>query len=167
MTKQRTGRKCTICEHAKVNEINKALLAGDSFRNIAKRYGVSTAALHRHKSNHIPAALTQAREAKEVAQADNLLAQVQELQAKALSILRQAEAAGELRTALQGVREARSCLELLAKLQGELQQEGTVNITLAPAWVQLRTVILNALQPWPDARLALAAAVKEVEQDVG
>ncbi len=75
--------------------------------------------------------MTKAQEAQEVAQADNLLEQVQNLQAKALSILAKAEAAGDLRTALQGIREARSCLELLAKLQGELQQEGTVNITLA------------------------------------
>lgn len=159
------ARKCSICEHEKANEINQLLLEGEPYRNIAERFSVSAAALSRHKA-HIPAALALAQDAHEAAQADNLLAQVQELQAKALDLLRQAEAAGELRTALAGVREARACLELLAKLQGELAQEGTVNITLAPAWVQLRTVILNTLRPWPDARLALAAAVKEVEQDV-
>ena len=108
-----------------------------------------------------------AQEAQEVAQADNLLEQVQNLQAKALSILAKAEAAGDLRTALQGIREARSCLELLAKLQGELQQEGTVNITLAPEWLELRTVILQSLEPWPEARLAIAQAVKEVEGNAG
>ena len=163
---KKTGRKCTICTHEKVDEINKALLEGEPYRNIVKRFSVSLAALSRHRNKHIPAALAQARDAEEVAQADGLLEQVQALQAKALALLRQAEAAGELRTALQGVKEARKCLELLAKLQGELAQEGTVNITLAPEWLELRAVILNALDPWPDARLALAKAVKEVEQDV-
>jgi len=50
-------------------------------------------------------------------------------------------------------------LELVAKLIGELQQEGTVNIILAPEWVEMRTVILTALVPYPDARLAVAHAL--------
>ncbi len=161
------ARKCVVCEHEKINEINEALLAGETYRNIAKRFSVSISSLSRHKNQHIPKAMTKAQEAQEVAQADNLLEQVQNLQAKALSILAKAEASGDLRTALQGIREARSCLELLAKLQGELQQEGTVNITLAPEWLELRTVILQSLEPWPEARLAIAQAVKEVEGNAG
>ena len=161
------ARKCVVCEHEKVNEINKALLAGETYRNIAKRFSVSISSLSRHKNQHIPKAMTKAQEAQEVAQADNLLEQVQSLQSRALSILAKAEASGDLRTALQGIREARSCLELLAKLQGELQQEGTVNITLAPEWLELRTVILQSLEPWPEARLAIAQAVKEVEGNAG
>ena len=161
------ARKCVVCEHEKINEINEALLAGETYRNIAKRFSVSISSLSRHKNQHIPKAMTKAQEAQEVAQADNLLEQVQNLQAKELSILAKAEASGDLRTALQGIREARSCLELLAKLQGELQQEGTVNITLAPEWLELRTVILQSLEPWPEARLAIAQAVKEVEGNAG
>lgn len=161
------ARKCVVCEHEKINEINEALLAGETYRNIAKRFSVSISSLSRHKNQHIPKAMTKAQEAQEVAQADNLLEQVQSLQSRALSILAKAEAAGDLRTALQGIREARSCLELLAKLQGELQQEGTVNITLAPEWLELRTVILQSLEPWPEARLAIAQAVKEVEGNAG
>ncbi|MGI6596813.1 MAG: hypothetical protein ACOX2T_03260 [bacterium] len=161
------ARKCVVCEHEKINEINEALLAGETYRNIAKRFSVSISSLSRHKNQHIPKAMTKAQEAQEVAQADNLLEQVQNLQAKALSILAKAEASGDLRTALTGIREARACLELLAKLQGELQQEGTVNITLAPEWLELRTVILQSLEPWPEARLAIAQAVKEVEGNAG
>jgi hypothetical protein len=161
------ARKCVVCEHEKINEINEALLAGETYRNIAKRFSVSISSLSRHKNQHIPKAMTKAQEAQEVAQADNLLEQVQNLQAKALSILAKAEASGDLRTALTGIREARACLELLAKLQGEMQQEGTVNITLAPEWLELRTVILQSLEPWPEARLAIAQAVKEVEGNAG
>jgi hypothetical protein len=39
---------------------------------------------------------------------------------KAVGILANAQAAGDLRTALIAVREARGCLELIAKLNGEL-----------------------------------------------
>ncbi|MDI9457128.1 MAG: hypothetical protein WAQ32_08955 [Dethiobacteria bacterium] len=185
MAKARTGRKCSICNHEKVDEINRLLLNGTSYRNISEKFSVSAAALSRHKNQHIARALAKARgakatvqgdsllahtqelQARETAQADGLLAQVIELRDKALSILTKAEQAGELRTALTGIREARACLELLAKLQGELQQEGTVNVVLAPQWLELRTVILQTLEPWPEARLALAQAVKEAEADAG
>ena len=159
-------RKCTVCEHPHVGEINSALLNGVSLRKIAKQFSVSDTALFRHKQ-HIPAGLVKAQEAQEIAKADTLLAQVIALRDKALNILAKAEQAGDLRTALQGVREAKGCLELLAKLQGELQERTTINVLVNPQWVSLRTVILQALEPFPEARLRLAAALREVEDGVG
>ena len=160
-------RKCTVCEHEKVEEINRLLLEGVSLRDLAGRYSVSKTALHRHKESHLPAELTKAREAREIAKADSLLDQVTELRDKALSILDKAEQAGDLRTALQGVREAKGCLELLARLQGELQEQATVNVLINPQWLSLRTVILQTLEPYPEARLRLAEALREVESGVG
>jgi len=159
-------RKCTVCEHEKVEEINKALVEGASIRFIAKQFSISHQALQRHK-RHILTTLTKAQEAQEVAKADNLLAQVAGLRDKALSILATAEQAGDLRTALQGIKEARGCLELLAKLQGELQERTTVNVLINPQWLSLRTVILQALEPYPAARQALAQALREVEGNDG
>ena len=159
-------RKCTICEHPKVEEINKTLLETQNITKVAKQYGVNYHALYRHK-DHIPAILAQAQEAQEVAKADSLLAQVTELRDKALSILDKAEQAGDLRTALQGIKEARGCLELLARLQGELQEQTTVNILINPQWLSLRTVILQALEPYPEARQAVARALREVESNAG
>jgi transposase-like protein len=161
----RTGRKCTVCQHEQVIAINQALLRGESIRNVAKQYGLGESSVFRHKRDHISSVLVRAQEAVQIAQADSLLDQVKSLQTKALALLEQAEAAGDLRTALAGIREARACLELLAKLQGELAQEGTINVTLSPEWLSLRTVILQTLDPWPQARLAIAEAVaaKEVE----
>lgn len=160
-------RKCSICEHPQAEEINTALLNGVSLRNIAERYSVSKTALHRHKESHLPADLVKAKEAQEVAKADSLLDQVAELRDKALAILAKAEQAGDLRTALQGIKEARGCLELLAKLQGELQERTTVNVLINPQWLSLRTVILQTLEPYPEARLRLAEALREVESGVG
>jgi hypothetical protein len=114
----------------------------------------------------LPAKLVKAQEAQEVTKADSLLDQVIELRDKALSILDKAEQAGDLRTALQGVREAKGCLELLARLQGELQEQATVNILINPQWLSLRTVILEALDRYPEARQAVARALREVESNV-
>ena len=82
MAKARTGRKCSICNHEKVDEINRLLLNGTSYRNISEKFSVSAAALSRHKNQHIARALAKARGAKATVQGDSLLAHTQELQAR-------------------------------------------------------------------------------------
>jgi predicted DNA-binding protein YlxM (UPF0122 family) len=149
------ARICTICTHPQRENIDREIIAGESLRNLAKQYNVSYSAINRHKK-HVPESLARAREAEEVSQADNLLAQVKELQDRATRILDKAEKSGDFSTALKAIREAKGCLELLAKLQGELQQEGTMNIHVNQQWVELRTVILEALGPYPEARYRLA-----------
>ena len=158
-------RKCTVCAHEERATIDQALINGKSLRNVSKQYGVTDAALFRHNANHLPTDLAMAHDAKNVARADDLLSHVQELQARAMSILDQAEGSGDLRTALSAIREARGNLELLAKLLGKLQQEGTtnVNILIAPAWLEIRAAILTALTPYPEARLSVAGALTKVE----
>lgn len=155
-------RACTICTHPQRAEIDAALLAEEPLRIIAQRTGTSATALHRHKE-HLPRFLVKAAEAAEVAQADSLLEQVRSLQTRALSILDRADEAGDLRTALGAIREARSTLELLAKLSGELQQEGTVTLNLSPEWLSVRAVVIQALQPYPDAARAVTHALERGE----
>jgi transposase len=160
-------RTCTICRHTDREAIDASLVGGESFRHIAARFGVSTTALQRHKRDHLPAALAQAQDAVELARGDDLLAQVRGLQRRTLAILTAAERARDGKLALQAVGEARRNLELMGKLAGELQQEGTVNIIIAPQWVTLRTVILAALGPYPEARLAVARALEGTDGDAG
>lgn len=154
-------RTCTVCAHTDRQAIDVALVAGEPYRSIAKRFAASPAAVLRHKDGHLSATLAKAQEAAEVAHADNLLAQVRDLQTRSLTILATAEKAGELRTALAAIGQARANLELLAKLVGELQQEGTVNIVVHPEWVSLRTLILQVLSPFPEARQAIAEALRD------
>lgn len=156
-------RVCTVCTHPQRPAIDAALVAGTPFRNIAERFAVSVGALDRHKRGHLPAQLTKATAAAEVAHADDLLGQVQELRQKALVLLAKAEAAGDYRTALAGVREARACIETLLEVEGELDRRPQVNILLAPQWLQVRALLLDALLPFPDARVAVSARLSAVE----
>lgn len=156
-------RTCTICTHESAPEIDRALLDGEPYRHIATRYGTSTGALQRHRE-HLPNQLVKAKEAEEVTQADTLLEQVRSLQTRALSILDRADESGDLKTALAAIREARSNLELLGKLAGELQQEGTVNVTVSPEWLTLRAVVIAALSPYPDAAQAVSRALTAGER---
>ena len=116
-------RTCTVCTHPDREEIDKALLDGGPYRVIAVRFGASASAVYRHKREHLPRALVRAVEAREAEHGANLLDQLQDLQRRALCILDQAEAAGDLRTALAAVREARGCVELLGKATGQLVEK--------------------------------------------
>jgi transposase-like protein len=125
-------RRCTVCDHPQRHNINEALVSGGPYRSVAKRFGLSESAVYRHKTEHLPAHLSKAREAEEAAQADDLLEQVRNLQAHALDILERAEKAGDLRTALAAISQARGNIELLGKLAGELDERPVVNLNVSP-----------------------------------
>lgn len=157
-------RPCTICTHLCRPEIDAALVAGEAVDVLARHYPpLSATALRRHKANHLPDALLHARDVAEVARGDDLLAQVRDLHARALSVLGTAESTGELRAALGAIREARGCVELLAKLMGEIQDAATVNILVSPEWRRVQAVIVEALRPYPDARAAVAGRLTALE----
>ena len=152
-------RSCTVCEHPKRGDVDGALVGGASNRSVASLYDVSEAAVRRHKANHLPAKLAKAHEAEEASRADDLLRQVRALQSKTLSILLRAEGAGDLRIALSAVREARGNVELLAKLSGELDESPVLNLYVSPEWLELRAVIVGALEPYTEAQGAVLRAI--------
>jgi hypothetical protein len=153
-------RSCTVCEHPRRGAIDEALVGGASNRSVASLYDASEASVRRHKANHLPAKLVMAKAAEEVAEADDLLSQVQDLQARTLAILEAAEGSNQHRTALGAIREVRSNLELLAKLLGELDERPVVNLNVSPEWLELRAVIVGALEPHPEARGAVLRALE-------
>ncbi|HEY8692237.1 MAG TPA: hypothetical protein VIR57_05785 [Chloroflexota bacterium] len=114
-------RTCSVCAHNQRAEIDRALIAGGSFRNIAEQFGTSATALFRHKAEHLPATLVAAQQAQEAAHGDDLLQQVRDLQQRTYGILASAEASGDGRTALLAVRECRGLLELLARILSSMQ----------------------------------------------
>jgi hypothetical protein len=153
-------RTCTVCAHADRPKIDRTLVVGqEALRTIADRFSVSKTALGRHKENHLPATLVSAREAEEAVIADDLFSQVRDLQGRAFVILDRAEGAGDLRTALGAIREARGNLELLTRLLGKLDERPQVNILISPEWLDLRSVILGALEPYADARESVLRAL--------
>jgi hypothetical protein len=161
-------RVCGVCQHPERAAIDQALVAGTPARQLASRYGtLSRMAFWRHREDHIPVHLAKAQEAAEVAQADRLLDEVRALRAKAVALLLKAEQAGDYRTALLGVREARACVETLLEVEGELDRRPTVNLLVAPEWLAVRTALLAALGPYPEARQAVATALGALERTNG
>jgi len=152
------AQKCTVCNHPNAAEINERLIDKVPLETLSKIYGVTVAALHRHKK-HIPAQLTKAQEAKETAAADSLMGRITALNMKAEHIYSEALKAENLNAAISAVRELRGITELYAKITGELQAQTVNNIIIMPEWLALRTAILKALEPYPEARRAVVEAV--------
>jgi hypothetical protein len=155
------ARTCTVCSHDSRAEIDQSLAEGMPNRRIATQYSLSEASVRRHHDSHLPAALSKAHEVEVVARADDLLGRVESLQTRTLAVLEAAEENGELRTALAAIREARGNLELLAKLLGELDERPQVNVILIDA--RVRDAIIRALDPYGEARLAVANALEPFE----
>lgn len=74
------ARKCTICEHARIKEIDSALVRpGAVLRTIAHQFALSESALKRHvKGGHIVEKIAKAAHAHEAADADDLLEEIRE-----------------------------------------------------------------------------------------
>jgi transposase-like protein len=155
-------RRCTVCDHPERHGIDEALVTGAPYRSVAKRFGLSESSVYRHKTEHLPDQLLKAKEVEEAARADDLLDQVRNLQAHALDILERAEKAGDPRTALAAISQARGNLELLGKLAGELDERPVVTLNVSSEWLELRTVIVGALEPHPEARGAVLRALESV-----
>jgi hypothetical protein len=118
-------RKCSACESDHLKEIDSLLINNESNRFIATRFNLTPAAVQRHKTNHLPVLLVKAKAAETVAHADKLIDQVQDLLERATRLADQAEKSKNLTAALTGVREIRGVLELIGRINGELQIGGT------------------------------------------
>ena len=158
------GRQCTVCAHKDLEEINKLLLCSDSYRDIARQFRLSKDALARHKESHIPTELLKSNDIQEIAKADALLVQLGEVREKTLSLLDKAEKAADTRVygaPVAYLREVREQIKLLAELEGRLASQPQITIINNPQWIVLRTQIIGALEPYPEAREAVIHAIRE------
>jgi hypothetical protein len=146
---------CKICSHADRAAIDKALVDGGSLRSIAKQFKVHSSSVNRHKS-HIPKTLALAKQAETVAGAGTLLSRVEKLAARCESMIDKAENAENWRAAPAAARELRGCLELLAKLNGELQPGGVrVAINIGNVGGLIRSLVQVNIRDISDEDLEL------------
>ena len=132
--------RCSVCKHSNRAEIDQLLVAGESLRSVADRFGLHYSSLSRHK-RHISQQIGKVRalqEFSELQQGKSILQQIEDLHTRALDLLVKAENAGDIRTAIQAIRESRNCLELLGKATGQLTPE-TILIQVEPV---LNTLVL-------------------------
>ncbi len=157
------ARTCTVCRHPDRPAIDMALINRRPFRDIARHFGVSKDATVRHFDDHLPATLAKAKEAEDVAHAIDVVGQLRAINAATLAVLANARKVGDGDLALKAVDRVQRQIELQAKLLGELDERPQVVLANAPEWLQVRTVLLDALRPHPEERQAVAARLVALE----
>ncbi len=95
-------RPCTVCDHSERTAIDRALVAGEAMRNVAERFAISFAALQRHKANHLPALLAEAKQRQDQARDSHVVA---------VGVAVQERAAAEDAHALDVMEELRRCFQ--------------------------------------------------------
>lgn len=169
------SRPCTVCAHPDKRKIDKALVAGQSLTHLASVYGITVSALFRHRKQHLATLLKKevgdpstdqeaARHertvnAKEAAHALDMRQQLKAINRACLDVLKKAHAEAKPATLLQAVDRIHRQIALQARLLGEPTDVDSDSDAIHNQWPVIRQVILDALRPFPEAKVAVAEAL--------
>ncbi|MHB8162786.1 MAG: hypothetical protein ACYDDV_00380 [Methanoregula sp.] len=109
-------QSCSICTHPRQQEIEKAIIARQSNRSIARQFDVSKDAVARHRKDHLPDKLVKAADAKGRRDAEKLLDLMDELLTDVKGVIKAAKSSKDQRTLLLGIREGRETASRLLEL---------------------------------------------------
>ncbi len=149
------SRSCTVCCHDQRGAIEQEIAATTSARKISALFRVSEDAVQRHKADHLPKTLTDARKADDDERALDVVKQLRVINGVSLQILNEARQGKDLQTALKAVDRIHRQIELQAKLLGQLDDRPQMNVVVSPEWAAIRATVLVALRPYPEARVAV------------
>jgi len=102
-------RTCLACASPNRKLIDAALASGEPLREIAEKSRISISALHRHKA-HAEQAIVKASQRREISIGESVMSRLERLYLRAEKVLNDAEASGDGRLALAGIREVRETL---------------------------------------------------------
>lgn len=113
-------------------------------------------------------AAKQALAARVIEPGRSVLERLRDLNREALSILAEARQEGQRRDAIAAIHALHRLLELEARLLGELAHERPqvqINVLASPEWLTIRTRLLEALRPYPEAAHAAAKVLLDGHRD--
>lgn len=155
------SRRCTVCEHPSRTRMEEAIAGGMSYRAVAKRFNLQHhSALFNHVKDHLTPAIARVAADRPI-EARSALERMERLYAKAEAILDAVIEEKRVTMSLAAVKELRSCIELIARLSGELRDQPAqvINILTSPDWLRIQEALLQALEPYPEARAAVVRAL--------
>lgn len=169
------GRKSKIESHPDCRKIIKLLASGEEYSKIIQDYPELTwFDLDYYSKNKLHCVLSKSDDLKAEIEADrgnDTYSEVLKLKDQAVSILAKAQEAGDLKTALMGIREARGCLELMFKAEGRIQEQSinlnlhqqVMNIYQSPEWSAVGAILARILAPYPAVRIEVARELKALQ----
>jgi hypothetical protein len=145
------GSTCTVCQHADRALIDQEVLERKlSRRRIASLHGLQRDAVNRHAANHIAAPSEPVSVSESATPRQNVEAIVAHLAAKLRS--------GVIR--VDELRELRLAELQLDQMSGGRSPEPRTAADVE-GWDAMEAAMFEVLEPWPDARRALAEALRE------
>jgi hypothetical protein len=120
---------CKACRHPERDRIDREIVTGQPFRQIAGWTGLSLGGLHRHRE-HVSKTLREAFAREGTERAEDLLDRLESLLHDAEAILASAKAKDDWKGAIAAIGAATRLLELVAKVRGEIPQLNTPGLHL-------------------------------------
>jgi hypothetical protein len=127
---------------------------------VASDFGVSYNKIYYHCKNEHHLRGIQPDPEGDLADARAIYREIALWHKEAKDLYKEAKESGNGGLALKGLDKALKCLELLARIQGQIQDVTQINVLVNPQWVSLRTTIIEALEPYPEAREAVIHAIQ-------
>jgi hypothetical protein len=177
--------RCSVCRHADVERMERLLAGGASIKSIAKKFAVPYHSLRRHARNHLTeeqkakhvagAALSRGELAEEIADESlGYLDHYRIARSKIYRGLRVADDANDLGHLDRLTARLHENLRDSARLTGDLQRgpllaisQTTVNFLASPDAARAVACIVSAVAPYPEARAAVVAALRELDMQSG
>lgn len=148
-----------MCVHPARVEIDAWMVKGASNRRVAKQYDLSDDSVQRHRK-HIGAALAEATETRLSQAGAASRSELDALFAEAKRLGEAAEEKGELRTALQAVREMTRLYELQARLVLAARSDAR-DVARHPAYLELQADLLAVTRGCEACSRAIAAKMRQ------
>ncbi len=107
---------CTVCKHNQTKDIDRALLTGATLSSLSRKYGFSTAALHRHQE-HLRQKMAQAQKRFQDGLHQGLFCKLNIVLELVLGVVRGAKAGEDFKLFLQATRELTRIISLMHKME--------------------------------------------------
>jgi len=173
------ARQCTVCEHPDRATIELGLANGVPVRTLATRHDLSKEACYRHRKNHMPPQLlaqlkTRGRaqeidlEKLRITESEGVLQHLVAVRGRLYCLADEEQEVGNYSNSARILSFLLKNLETTAKLLGDLKTGDTNitnNILVSDDYHQIRTAIVQALKPYPDARRAVAHVLQNIEAE--
>lgn len=160
------GRSCSVCQHPDLVGIESEIAKQIPLSAIARHFAQPRDNLRRHRDKCMKEKMALAKVNAEKELGTSCLPVIQQLRMLQESTLEILRGAKDEHISLKASSEVRKNLELMARLTGEISPNGVtvgvgINLTLetSPEWADVQRRMVEALEPYPEARAAVVAAL--------
>ena len=153
------SKPCAVCQHKDRTKIDKALMTGAVMTKLALDKGLTVDAVRRHKAKHIPATLVKYAEVLDELRAEQLVAEATKMFRAIETQIPIAAKANDHKAVAMLAGQGVKITALLMKRFDQMPPERSLSIVATVGWKGLENTILRALDPYPEAKRAVALAL--------